>query len=410
MPYKNDDLDKLFRKAARNYPLKTDNADWDKLSEKLANSQKIAAKKNNRKYAVVFLLSVITISSLSVYTLQTNNNQVVKSKTTVHISTEMTPGQNKVQKAGSNTVFANSEPNSVMGKTIYSNKNSSLAENSKVFKDDAIINTHFENDIQQAAINAATGKNIQQIKSKQTNTNITNKPAENITTNEEEWENEDVNTVTEKITAQDKLTHVQLKPVKRIYGIAYGGPEFSIVKFQKATNPGYRMGVALGYKINDRFNIEVGLQREHLNFYSNGKYVDTSLLRIKRNTNVENLNASSKITSVPLTLRYNFLSNRNGHFFTTVGVNAVIITHSEHYDYDISRNGIESSLSKKYNAVRNPKYFSGINVSAGYQTKVKGSWSMKIEPYYQTPVNDFGVGRVPVSNFGVDIGIVKDLK
>ena len=179
---------------------------------------------------------------------------------------------------------------------------------------------------------------------------------------------------------------------------------------QKTTNPGHRLGVALGYKINDRFNIELGLQREYLNFYSNGKYVDTSLLKIRKNTDVEKLDASSKITSVPITLRYNFLSKGNGYFFAAVGINAVIITHSEHYNYDVLKNGIESNLSKKYNAVRNPKYFAGVNVSAGYQAKISDLCSIKVEPYYQAPVNDFGVGRMPVSNFGINIGIVKDLK
>jgi len=41
---------------------------------------------------------------------------------------------------------------------------------------------------------------------------------------------------------------------------------------------------------------------------------------------------------------------------------------------------------------------------------VAGSWSVKAEPYYQAPVKNFGVGKIPVSNFGIDIGIIKDLK
>ncbi len=409
MPYRNDDLDKLFRKAARNYPLKTDNADWDKLSEKLANSQKIAARKNNRKYAAVLLLSAIIITSLSVYKFRIDNNEAVKSTTVTQILTETIPVENEMQKTGPHTVSANTKINAIAEASIHSNKNNSLAESRNVIKDNAIIKTHFENDILQAVINTRFGNNIQQIQLKETNTDISNKLAENIIANKEP-EIEGVNTVTEIPAVQDKLTHVRIKRVPKVYGIAYGGPEFSIVKFQKATNPGYRMGVALGYKINDRFNIEIGLQREHLNFYSNGKYVDTSLLKIKRNTNVENVNARSKITSVPLTLRYNFLSNRNGQFFAAAGINAVIITHNEHYDYAVLKNGVESKFSRKYNSLRSPKYFSGINISAGYQVKVLGSWSMKAEPYYQAPVSNFGVGRVPISNFGIDIGIVKDLK
>ena len=129
------------------------------------------------------------------------------------------------------------------------------------------------------------------------------------------------------------------------------------------------------------------------------------MLRIKGNTSIESVSASSKLTSVPITVRYNFSSKGYGHFFLSTGFNAVIITHSGQYKYSISKDGVEGNLSKNYSAVRSPKYFSGLNVSAGYETKLSNWCNIKVEPYYQAPINDFGVGRLPVSSFGIDIGI-----
>ena len=134
------------------------------------------------------------------------------------------------------------------------------------------------------------------------------------------------------------------------------------------------------------------------------------MLKIKSNAAIESIEAKSKITSVPVTVRYSFSSKGYGHFFVTAGVDAVIITHSEQYQYSVSKDGVEKNLSKNYSSVRSPKYFTGVNISAGYETKLNKWCNIKFEPYYQAPINDFGVGRLPVSNFGIDIGIVKDLK
>jgi hypothetical protein len=121
-----------------------------------------------------------------------------------------------------------------------------------------------------------------------------------------------------------------------------------MVKFQKIDKPGYKLGIALGYSINDRFDVEIGLQREHINFYSDGKYFERNALPIKSDDAIlSNVDGHSKITSVPVTLKYNFASKKIGHFYTAAGINIVQITHTEVYDYIVSKNGTERDHSKK---------------------------------------------------------------
>ena len=38
MQYVNDDMDELFRRAAKDYPLNTNSADWEKVKNKLADA------------------------------------------------------------------------------------------------------------------------------------------------------------------------------------------------------------------------------------------------------------------------------------------------------------------------------------------------------------------------------------
>ena len=47
---------------------------------------------------------------------------------------------------------------------------------------------------------------------------------------------------------------------------------------------------------------------------------------------------------------------------------------------------------------------------AGYETKLSNWCGITIEPYYQIPACKLGVGKLPVTSFGINIGIVKDLK
>ncbi len=404
MLYNNDDFEKLFRKAAKGYPLKTNSANWDDLAAKLETSQKTAAKKNKWKYSLIILLPVLITGSLLVYRFNTNTNNNNIEKETTSASTPPIKGSIKDEIQASNIdVSPLTKETMLANEVAHAGKEYLLPAEISILGNTTNINTGSFNE----GFKVMTNLNLPE----RTLYNKGIMPVQpghaEPAMEKEEPENE--------IAAEDaanapESTQIKLKLKKRIYGVAYGGPELTSVKFQRASSPGYRLGVALGYKINNRFNIEVGLQRERIDFYSDGRYIDTALLQIRKGNDIEKAYASSKITSVPLKLKYNFWQKKNSSFFIGAGVNAVIITHNERYKYAVSKNGVQGYMSKKYSALTVPKYFSGVTFSGGYQTKVAGSWSVKAEPYYQAPVKNFGVGKIPVSNFGIDIGIIKDLK
>lgn len=404
MLYNNDDFEKLFRKAAKGYPLKTDSANWDDLAAKLETSQKTAAKKNKWKYSLIILLPVLITGSLLVYRFNTNTNKNNIEKETTSASTPPIKGSIKDEIQASNVDVSPLTKETILANEVaHTGKEYLLPAEISTLENSTNINTGSFNEGFKVMANLNLPERILYNKGIMP---VQPGHAEPVM-EKEEPENE--------IAAEDaanapESTQIKLKLQKRIYGVAYGGPELTSVKFQRASSPGYRLGVAIGYKINNRLNIEVGLQRERIDFYSDGRYIDTALLQIRKGNDIEKAYASSKITSVPLKLKYNFWQKKNSSFFIGAGVNAVIITHNERYKYAVSKNGVQGYMSKKYNALTVPKYFSGVTFSGGYQTKVAGSWSIKAEPYYQAPVKNFGVGKIPVSNFGIDIGIIKDLK
>ena len=419
MFYSNDDLDNLSKKAAEDYPLKTDNSNWDDVAARLNKSSESLSSKSIKilKYTMIILLAG---GSLILYKHQTasdfeqnerkkNNKKVIAGSTQKKspsssadiikpaINSQLTnPVQFDIEKSNSSrSVYVfNSTPVNAFGSV------SSVKERQSLYlNNETLLNSE---------------KSLLKLPSSHTQENQGLNYSHNET---DELGNSDNNMLAEvpkdenkSIETGDQRIILTQNHNYKIYGTLFGGPEFSTVKFQRLDKPGYKIGVSLGYRINKNLSVEIGLQREHLNFYSSGDYLDTSMLRIKPNTNIEDVTVSSKLTSVPVSLRYNFPSKSKGRFYTSAGINALIITHSEKYNYSVSKDGVPANMHRSYSALTGPKYFSGVNLTAGYEKDLSKCWSLKVESYYQTPINNLGVGKLPVTSFGVNVGISKNLK
>ena len=417
MPYKNDDFQDLFWKAGSDYPLRTDSSDWDNVAAKL-NASANEPKANSRflKYAFVFVL--LLSASIIFYKFQFYRDKIALNEqgATQHLKSESV---NKPRK-----LIIDNSTALVDEKTNLSFKDFNLSKNQNKTSQPSNWS-----EIKVAAISpgktvAVTKKEMDEtvpLKFNETtissseHTNDSNPITGFVLENKNSVNFIDNTTVgnalnPDKVKSTNQVARFRPLPSK-FYGTFYASPVFSTVKFQKIDGPGYKLGVALGYNLNKRFDIEIGLQREHINFYSDGKYFERKGLRMKSDRTVlNNVDGSSKITNIPVTLKYNLTSKRSAHFYTAVGINLLQITHTEVYNYTtVAKNGRERDRLKKYSSISDPKYFTGIIASAGYEVKVCNWVNMKAEPYYQIPIQNFGVGRLPVASFGINIGIVKHL-
>jgi hypothetical protein len=413
MPYKNDNLEELFQNAAGDYPLKTNNSNWNSVASKLNITT--TGKTSGKKYRflthsifILLLLSGFLILYKSEFKSQPLVNQEIKpatKKVTGNADTSQIPKYSVINnqvnvsstaKNGSVIKFRRTNSSNGINEQVVAPKNYAYQGNSVENKDLTSQKLPADNIPNITTSNlSVNSKNNQSIKTGNANTNSVSAKNNSLISN----------------NAGSVKQVVKFRPAaSRFYGTLYGGPEFSMVKFQHLTNSGYQLGVSLGYRINDRFDVEIGLQREHINYYTNGKYFQKSGLKLQDPVALENVDGRSKITSVPLTLKYNFKPHNYGHFYATSGFDAILLTHTEGYKYVISKNGNENDRSKKYSSVTGPKYFTAINASAGYETKLSNWCNMKIEPYYQLPLSNIGVGKVPITSFGINIGIVKNLR
>lgn len=425
MPYKNDNLNELFQKAAEDYPLRIDIPNWDNVAAKLntPSAETVVVRKTAIwKYAAI-LIMLLTGAAI-IYDAQFDSTRTQKNI----INTDVT-------KTSKSKISVQSQSQQSVNNTTSSQKDISLSTVEKpsinLNEYSSRINKMISNNSFHQLKPTATNQPTADLKTEKNNStvnsiNTQNNQAEDSKTQDQkanfstlgnnsviDQDKKDVTSPssTTAIKAAETLVKYQAPP-SNFYGSLYGGAEFSSIRGQKINNAGFKIGVALAYRINSRIDVEIGLQRERINYFTSGNYFNKSGLHVKDPFSLEKVDAASKLTSVPVTLRYNFKSKNNSHFYAGGGFNALVLTHSESYQYTVIKtdNGNINDKTKAYKSITGAKYFSSINMSAGYQAKLSNWCNFKVEPYYQLPIAKLGVGKLPVTNFGVNVGIVKDLK
>jgi hypothetical protein len=414
MQHSNDNLDELFQRAAEDYPLRTDNKNWDLLASQLHKTAPAASKQSRKWQYTALLLLLLTGGFFLV------NKEVIKKPANKDVvkKTEISSDSKKANEPVTKQdppAFTSAE-NKMSPDQVASNQKSPDYSLKQLYNNSFSASTGPLPGIEQQAQVSQTQSNDEVASLNQQNNQpvipdpiipvIDNATSGNKTIDPVSQNDNEKKTVSNTITRSVKLTGTP----KTLYGSLFVAPELSTIKFQHINKIGYKIGVSLGYKINSHFNVEIGVQREHKNFFSDGKYFDKSNLKLRPSTSIESLNGSAKLTSVPVSIRYNFSSKNNGQFFATGGVSAVLVTHTEKYDCVVTKDGMPDKLLRNFSSLTGTKYFSGVNVSMGYETAVSKLFKLKVEPYYQMPVKNLGVGELPLTSFGMNIGIVKELK
>src|SRR5687767_13374857 len=114
MQFSNNDMDELFRKAADKYPLKTDNADWEKISKALdePETRKPAGGFPFGRAAVAVILLIFLAGSTWYFTKSDSTEEktlLVQNKKTVLEQNEIS-NSNKSTTVKEQTIVENNIP------------------------------------------------------------------------------------------------------------------------------------------------------------------------------------------------------------------------------------------------------------------------------------------------------------
>ncbi|HEU0064295.1 MAG TPA: outer membrane beta-barrel protein [Flavisolibacter sp.] len=422
MQFINDDIDQLFRRAAEEYPLNTNSADWSKVQKALQSDNKKPNKQKGR-FFILFLLaaSLWTINTFVGYvdTSNRHSQSPITNKNNKSLSTPMV--QNNQVTAHSipiQSVAAINDPSHITSNnrgTVNNRLNTPTFGFNKTGRSNILIDRsgYLNNE-----------RNVGNLPDKLTNTTFNNNIQSPFLT---------VNKIKERINGPQYLkpfvinipfltsTHKRIPNLdagqstiintktntpqdKGFYFGLTAGMDISNVKLQKTSNIGYSAGILLGYDLNNKWGIESGILWDQKSYYSNGKYFNPKLWPYM---DIKNVDGVCKMLEIPVNVKYRFSNNAKRSLYVMAGASSYIMK-KESYNYTYQVGQISAEGYKTYeNSSRN--WFSVMNIGLGYSFKPGKLGTAHIEPYAKIPLGGLGIGQLPISSFGINFSFTKSI-
>ncbi len=203
----------------------------------------------------------------------------------------------------------------------------------------------------------------------------------------------------------DKTHQQHPKKFARFYYGLIAGPDVSTIRNQKVTNIGSNAGLAAGYRFSNKWSMEARALWSSKKYYTDGKYFDKQAASLPASLEVYYLDGGCSMFEFPLLIRYAFTPAKHS-FFAAAGLNSYVMK-KESYHYRANSYGTVYDGYRSYNRSGN-HLFSNLQISGGYQHTLTRGIQVRIEPYVQVPLKQIGIGRLPVTSLGLHIGLMRD--
>lgn len=432
MQYVNDDMDELFKRAAENYPLDTNSADWNKVLSAL-QGETVAKpiseeKKNNNKGRLLWLLLLLP---LGLVCNQLYSPGIFNGK---QASKGSSANENIIVDRGT------SQKNTNSGGISDNNNDNTTVTNERAKVDKGLTGESGNKNSVDPGMPASTttypsypGYAKTERKNYLSDNNITH--TKNQITNQEADDNlfiigidrrkrlpevlfshplqNDVTTsVTKKLnplfsSSEEKSKQpIRVASRKRFYAGVAGGVDATTIKFQKIENAGAAYGLLFGYQFNKKWSVETGAFLEKKYYYTEGKYFNALKAGIPPSWQVDNISGNCKMIEVPVSLKYNFSAHKNSNWFVTAGSSSYFMK-KQNYNYDYYYGSWGPYPSKKSYDTSSTYLFSNISLSVGYSHRLGNFGDLRVEPYLKLPVSGIGIGSLPMFSTGLQVGITR---
>jgi hypothetical protein len=380
MQYVNDDMDDLFRRAAENYPLDTNSADWDKIAAELDIKPEKTKDSVFRDHRFLWLLLLLPLSFVcnhlfnagSPVLLNTDQNGSVNVSKNEQGSVATAKDLHRDQKNVSR-INQRSIDNSIDQVGLISNDSSRSKQPGRIRVYPALVSRQIgitpengkQSDIERSELHAEDHEEFEKAMVKDhgafVSTNIYPLPVVNFPS-----------IFRDPIVKEKDIKLLKKQNDKRtkIYAGIMGGIDATSIKFQKVSNAGYSFGVLFGYKLNDKWSIESGLFHDKKYYYSEGQYLNTAKMYILPGTKINSLDGNCSMWEIPLQARYNFKYSKHKAWFSTLGLSSYFMK-KEDYDYTYSYISTGQTYDK-YRSYNNASkhFFSVITLSVGFTNPI----------------------------------------
>jgi hypothetical protein len=214
----------------------------------------------------------------------------------------------------------------------------------------------------------------------------------------------------------DSSTPAPNIPVKRKSvlggkGLYYGlviSPDLTTVKLQRTANVGYNIGLLAGYRFSKKLAVETGILYERKYYYSIGKYFDTKKTPWPTNMKVLNVDGWCNMFEIPVNVRFTFATGAKSSWYANAGMSSYIMK-KQQYDYSYEYYGQPQTRNWSYKKTTTD-LFSIIHLGVGYERPVGRLGSLRVEPYVKIPASGIGIGDLPITSVGLNIGLTRPLR
>lgn len=401
MQYQDNDMDELFERAGRDYPLKTDNAGWDAVFGKLQQPDTGITTPNPRPFNKRYYWLLLLLLPLGYLTLNSNERFADKNKV---------PAANKIGKQ---------ENNQKQQKQITQQAISTMRPSAKTGVQESGIKLR-ELPISRFAPRSAAKEGREWTVPLSERSEVAKRDegglsSENNFDKTQSFRNVPVKYAYQKPSININVTssstpapsQPKLKSIPKFYTGFIVGPDLSTIKYQQINNIGYSVGLLVGYNISRKVSVETGVFYSNKKYYTEGKYFDKAKAGIPSSVYIHDLDGGCNMFEVPVSVRYNF-STRANTLFATAGVTSYFMK-KENYDYKAYTGGTYYDGYKSYKNSGN-HFFANMQFSVGYNYQLSKKISLRAEPYIKVPINKIGIGNMPITSTGIYFGIIKNIK
>lgn len=418
MKHFDDDMDELFNKAGRDYPLKTDASNWDAVRGALYPGEVTAppeAKNGFRRYLPLLLLLLIPLGVYFFVEREGEPVVVAKEKTTSSLKRDIDHSINKQSSSKNLTAKNQGSKNLAAKNPITKNK---ISED-KISQTNVSRNNVSDNNVLQ---NKISQNRISQNRISQDNVSH-NISINNISTKDPfpwnkvppygAFQKPEINiSIKQRSETPQSVPNIKKKKPSNKTGFYYGvaaAPDISRIKDQDVKGTGYSAGLIAGYQLNGHWSVEAGLLWSRKKYFTTGKYFSKEGAHIPPTVDVLWLNGGCNMFEVPLLARYDFSLKKNT-FFATAGLISYMMK-TEDYTYGAKVNPSMAYYEgeRKYNR-SGDHLFSNLQLSAGYKFSLSPKMNIRIEPYLKAPLKKIGIGKMPITSAGLLFGITRDFR
>lgn len=436
MQHLENDMEDLFKRAGENYSPQKGKGDWESIARQLADKAGsptiVEPVRNNRNKKIISFFLILIIVSLGLFIMKNpttekpslaNQNELIKREKNTPDNTETkinNRGMNKNDGA-TDILVAKTRGNKYGIKTVSPSGNTS-SEETTVFNPASDFISNKESPSKEKKENRLV---IEKIEKKENyffsmedlRGSLNNRLPESLAYNAENLQQRKSGDIVLKqddnsslIKKKKKETPVISQKNKGLYFGLIAASDFSKVQSPTFHNTGFDAGLLAGFRVNTRLSFETGVIWNKKSYRSEGKNfsMDKVGSAMPAGMIINDLESRSSLIEIPIKVKYDFFRKRNSDFFIAVGVSSYIMT-TEKNKYNVTMNGNHEKVSGVYEK-NNYGIPAVANFSLGYEHSVSGTVNIRIEPFLKIPLQGMGVGSLPVTSAGLQVGITNRLK